>query len=88
MNTVLRRRIFCAIEDERCRQDEKWGWTDSDKSILPGWDVHAKVSVLLEEVGEVAKAVLEHDWDNLEEELVQVAAVAIAWLEARAEGRP
>lgn len=76
------------IDQERERQDVKWGWTDSDRSILPGDDPHAKVSVLLEEVGEVAKALLEDDQPGLDEELIQVAAVCLAWLESRAEGRP
>jgi NTP pyrophosphatase (non-canonical NTP hydrolase) len=38
-------------------------------------------SVLLEEAGEVARAVLEKDHDNLQVELVQVAAVCVKWLE-------
>jgi NTP pyrophosphatase (non-canonical NTP hydrolase) len=67
------------IYDERQRQDQKWGWPNNG---LAGTDLHKKVSILLEEVGEVANAVLELDWDNLEKELVQVAAVAVAWLES------
>jgi len=37
--------------------------------------------VLAEECGEVSRAVLEKDADGLRSELVQVAAVAVAWLE-------
>lgn len=37
------------------------------------------LTVLVEEVGEVAKALLEGN--NLEEELIQVAAVCVRWLE-------
>lgn len=77
--------VWAAIQAERARQDAKFGWAPDTASILPGADVHAKVSVLLEEVGEVAHAVLEHDEPNLEEELVQVAAVCVAWLESRTE---
>jgi NTP pyrophosphatase (non-canonical NTP hydrolase) len=36
--------------------------------------------VLAEEVGEIAHALNEHDDENLMEEIVQVAAVALAWL--------
>ena len=42
----------------------------------------AKLAVLTEETGEVARALLEQDPDQLRTELVQVAAVAVAWLEA------
>lgn len=49
----------------------------------PGMDAGAKLAVLIEEVGEVAKAQLERG--NLREELVHVAAVAIAWLESIGE---
>jgi NTP pyrophosphatase (non-canonical NTP hydrolase) len=38
--------------------------------------------VLAEECGEVSRAVLDRDADALRLELVQVAAVAVAWLEA------
>ena len=38
--------------------------------------------VLAEECGEVARAVLDLDADATRTELVQVAAVAVAWLEA------
>jgi NTP pyrophosphatase (non-canonical NTP hydrolase) len=41
-----------------------------------------KMTVLMEEVGEVARALLDGNADQLETELVQVAAVAVAWLES------
>ena len=41
-----------------------------------------KVAVLTEETGEVARAVLDDDTADLIRELVQVAAVAVAWLES------
>lgn len=80
---MKREDIYQAIDNERARQDEKWGGRESSTSILPGDDLHAKVSVLGEEFGEVARAVLERDDQGLECELVQVAAVCVAWLEAR-----
>lgn len=49
----------------------------------PRVDAHVKMSVLTEEVGEVARALLEcNHVDQLETELIQVAAVAFAWIEA------
>lgn len=64
---------FDRIEQELERQNEKWG-TDRDLNDRT-W-----VTVLLEEVGEVAHAVLEHDLENLQDELVQVAAVCVSFL--------
>ena len=61
---------------ERYRQDKKWGkgtWQSP---------VHLKYIVLAEEFGEIAEAILNHDKDNLKEELIQVAAVCLKWLEA------
>ncbi len=61
------------IQAERQRQDHKWGEQNhSDMKWL---------AILMEEVGELAKAILEND-DNGVDELVQVAAVSVAWLEA------
>jgi NTP pyrophosphatase (non-canonical NTP hydrolase) len=66
--------ILFDIYDERIRQDKKWG--KINKKMLP-----LMPSVLLEEAGEVARAVLEKDHENLQVELVQVAAVCVKWLE-------
>jgi NTP pyrophosphatase (non-canonical NTP hydrolase) len=86
MRTTNRDLVYEDIDKERARQDEKWGWSPDDGvTIMSGPDVHAKVSVLAEEFGEVAHAVLEGDDANLEDELIQVAAVAVAWLESRSE---
>lgn len=65
---------FAAVDRERERQIALF--TDAIHS-------HDKMlGILGEEVGEVCKAVNEYDLANLEEELVQVAAVAVKWLEA------
>ena len=64
--------ILQKIREERIRQDEKWGVQDHDDFI---WN-----AILVEEVGEVSKALL--IGGDLESELVQVAAVTIAWLES------
>lgn len=74
---------------ERARQEELWpGQTCS--GVLPH---AAKLAVLLEEVGEVAHELTEAlndspggieapDLESLRTELVQVAAVATAWVES------
>ncbi len=72
--------IIDDILGERERQDEKWG---PDREIEPlYW-----LAILMEEVGEAAKEVIEPlcpiiFTPELRREVVQVAAVAIAWLEA------
>ncbi len=76
--------MFSEISAERARQRQKWGkpheWGYGDCSSP---DVHptTKAAVLAEEAGEVARAVLDRDDQQLRAELVQVAAVAVAWLE-------
>lgn len=70
------------ILSERLDQDQKWG----DQAHHPDttW-----LAILTEEVGELSRVILHakfngHDgtWDNAMEEATQVAAVAMAWLEA------
>ena len=77
--------IFAAIDAEREQQFQKWGgahpWGHGDCSS-PAVDDIVKTAVLSEECGEVARAVLDTDIDQLRTELIQVAAVAVAWLEA------
>lgn len=83
---MKREAIFEAIAAERQRQSEIWGYAHdwgfgdcSSTDVAP----EVKVMVLAEEVGEVARCVLDHELlGNLREELVQVAGVAVAWLEA------
>ena len=63
------------IQLERARQDNKWGRGRS----LSNWHW---LAILMEEAGEVAKDMLqEHALASMHMELVQVAAVAVAWLE-------
>lgn len=67
-------KAMSAVMTERQRQDQKWG---ANRDLDDGtW-----LKILVEEVGEVAKAMLEKDLTNLREELVQVAAVAVAAIE-------
>lgn len=76
--------IIELIEQERVKQQNKWnkphswGFGDcSSNSVSP----ETKSMVLSEECGEVAKAVLELNKEELKKELVQTAAVCCAWLE-------
>lgn len=77
--------IYSDIDAERERQAAKWGgrhpWGVGDCSSLGVADT-VKAAVLAEECGEVARAVLDSDPESLRTELIQVAAVAVAWLEA------
>lgn len=76
--------VYALIDAERTRQAVKWGgvhrWGMGD-CYSPLVDQTVKAAVLAEECGEVARAVLDVDAINLRDELVQVAAVAVAWLE-------
>ena len=70
------------IRIERRRQDEKWG---PDRELSdPHW-----LTILMEEVGEVAMTLLDepekgHPACLTNKELIQVAAVVVAWMESRA----
>ena len=78
-----RSEVYALVNAERDQQAIKWGdrhaWGQGDCSSLDV-DDRTKLAVLTEEVGEVARALL--DGTDLRAELVQVAAVAVAWLEA------
>lgn len=82
---MTRDQILLAITDERDRQAAKWdgehAWGVGDCSSRSVPDI-VKATVLAEECGEVSRAVLDQtDTAHLIAELVQVAAVATAWLE-------
>ena len=80
-----------AIDDERHRQEKlkaegRFKYTCRDPEMTDS----DRFKVLVEEVGEVARALLESDrlandlsGKDLEKELIQVAAVVVAWLESR-----
>jgi len=67
-------KIFESIRAERKRQDDKWGAERHLNSLY--W-----LGILMEEVGEVAKALIELNEEHAEIELVQCAAVIVCWLE-------
>jgi hypothetical protein len=82
---VTRAEALALIAAERDRQTalygghHEWGYGDcSSDGVAP----IVKAAVLMEEAGEVARAVLDKDPAEVRRELVQVAAVALAWLEA------
>lgn len=99
---LSRKGILLAISEERDRQDNlkaqgKFRYSCADPEPTDAW----RFTVLGEEVGEVARELnessvfhCEHadpsDDTKLESELIQVAAVCVAWLEriqARKVGR-
>lgn len=68
------------IGNERVKQTLKWGMQDHS---LEKWTV-----ILTEEVGELAKAVLEQDLDGVKKEAVQIAAVAAAIVQKLDTNKP
>jgi NTP pyrophosphatase (non-canonical NTP hydrolase) len=66
-------KVLAEVAAERARQDHKWGEQNHEDAF---WYL-----ILGEEVGEVAKATLD-SVQELREELIQVAAVAVSWIEA------
>lgn len=79
---TLQGEILSAIVQERNRQDARFGRQPRNKCP------EVYLTVLMEEVGEVAKALLEADSANYPIELAQVAAVCIAALEDFYQGNP
>ena len=77
----IRGRIYFDVSMERDRQDAKWG--DQSGNPPTVW-----AAVLAEECGEAAQAALHVQFEHrltvadLRKELVQTAAVAVAWIEA------
>lgn len=83
--------VFTLIEKERQRQ-ESLKASCRFKYTLRDYDISEsnKISVIMEEIGEVARNVLarnmlvtdgDTDDDSLIRELVQVASLSVAWLE-------
>lgn len=89
--------VLAEVIQERVRQDEKWGEQNHPDGTGLSWEIEAAKSArrvcdrkadlgtvswadILHE--EYAEALAERDVERLREELVQVAAVAVAWIEA------
>lgn len=106
MNIILHNLIMKRVEDERERQNMKWGVQNHpDRSVicregrLDFYDIStadhlrhmcefrmkkgygAWPDILLEEVAEAIEAAINGDTNNLKEELIQVAAVCVQWVE-------
>ncbi len=67
--------ILDEVIQERFRQDKKWG---ANRAL----DTRTWITILGEEYGEVCRADLNRDLDNYRDELIQVAAVAVAAIES------
>ena len=63
------------VLNERTRQNDIWG--DQVQNTSDRWNV-----IAVEEVGEVARSIYEEDDLNLYKEIIQTAAVYVAWAEA------
>lgn len=76
-----RKVIHARIDAERERQDQKF---PQQLDASGAWAISpmAKLAVLAEEFGEAARAVCDGTANNLRDELVQIAAVCVRWLEA------
>ena len=68
--------LFAEIAEERLRQDALWG-----REILRTHDPKTWLTILMEEVGEVARAVLDGKPEEYRAELIQVAAVVVSAME-------
>jgi hypothetical protein len=83
MREEAQMRVLDAIRDERRRQTEKHG---DESCESPAVTDAKRLAILGEEFGEVCRAMTydEGSEERLVAELVQVAAVAVAWIESRA----
>ena len=79
--TSARDRALLSVLIERVRQDDLFG----PRGGLDNQSAFHTLSILTEELGELAQALNDGDLEHAKEELVQVAAVALAWLEAAEE---
>lgn len=75
---MQRREVFEEINAARVKADFKWG----REAGMWGSSQDRKLTVLMEEVGEVARAILEGDLSGQRAELIDVLQVATAWLES------
>lgn len=71
--------IIKLIMSERDRQDIKWGEQNHD--------VYKWLAILGEEVGEVNKAALEDNYNEIIAELIQIGAVTVAMIESLERNR-
>lgn len=72
-------RILTQVLDERMRQDQKWGQQNHSPE---GWMI-----ILVEEIGEASKSICDFyfkkkPYEDIRKELVQSAAVCVAFIES------
>ena len=77
MASKVRGRVQDAVLAERVRQDGLWGPVERLTHSPDKWN-----SLVMEEVGEAAKALNEGDLAQMMVELVQAAATIYSWLES------
>ena len=75
ISELARAQVIEHVLGERERQELKWG--DQVKNSDELWTV-----IALEEFGEVGREVYDHDLPKAYMELIQLAAVCVAWAEA------
>ena len=73
-DATIEQQIFAEVEAERRYQDTRWG-----RQVHPAktW-----ISILGEVLGDVCKANNQEDWEKYRSELIQIAATAVAAVEA------
>jgi hypothetical protein len=82
--------IWRSILGERLRQDERREAGDFKFTLnMDGLNDFERLACLTEELGEIAKCVLMSGISgNLAKEIVQIAALSVAWLERFAVANP
>ena len=79
----LRDEALRAVGSERLWQEQLKVWGKFKTTCADTGMTHAeRLAVLVEEVGEAATEVMNGRENELRYELIQVAAVAVAWIEA------
>lgn len=81
MNEAVRLAAYEAIDTERHRQDQKFGSKAHYENSNEKW-----FCILSEEMGELAEALLKGNAEQSSKELIEVAAVAVSWLETVCSG--
>lgn len=74
-NDIVREWLFDEVRTERVRQDKKWGEQNHGDDYWLG--------IFVEEVGEIAKAVIERKDDEITTEVIHAIAVLSGWTECR-----
>lgn len=81
LDNILLDGLLTEVGEEIIRATKKHGY---ESMAAPGLDTGKRLGILVEEVGEVARATTYDNGDeaNKREELIQTAAMALAWVYA------